>query len=425
MEKQKPKLLYFANYYKPDKSAMARLMTDLSEGLADDFDITVVTSVPSYSGKIEDQYKTKRFYYEETDKLHIVRVRVSENDKSSKIKRVRHITDYFFNAIQAVKRLGRFDLVYATTAPPIFGGFLGRIGKKITKGKFLYAIQDFNPEQIEAVSYSRNKFIIGTLRKIDHKTCKKADELVIIGRDMQETLNKRFPDGSVKGRYIHNWVDENGMYPLDEDDPQVISFKEKCGVKDKFVLMYLGNLGLYYDLVEFVKIAGKFESYKDVVFAFVGAGAVENQMKQYVKDNNLSNIVFIPYVSGNDLLCAMNAADIHIVTNSKGIKGVSVPSKIYGIMAVNKPVIGIVEPGSEVWNVIEESDIGVLAETGNYTEIEEKLKAVLNYREAIIQKGQNCRRILLNKYSKNDALLQYRSLFKEVLSKRAEIKEYE
>lgn len=415
MENYKPKLLYFANYYKPDKSAMARLMTDLSEGLADDFDITVVTTVPSYTGKIEGRYKTKPFFIENTDKLHIVRVRVNENDKSSRIKRIRHITDYFFNAIWIVRKLGKFDLVYATTAPPVLGGFLGRIGKKIAKGKFLYAIQDFNPEQIEAVSYSKNKFIINILRQIDRKTCKKADALVIIGRDMQDTLDKRFPDGSVTGIYIHNWVDEDGMFPLDKNNPQVIDFKEKYGLKDKFVLMYLGNLGLYYDLLEFVKIAGKFENYSDVVFAFVGTGAVENQMKEYVKEKHLSNIVFIPYVSGNDLLYAMNAADVHIVTNSKGIKGVSVPSKIYGIMAVNKPVIGILEPNSEVWNIIEESDIGIVCETGNYLKIEYGIKYVLSNREMIVRKGKTGRKVLLNNYSKSDALKQYKAILKSII----------
>lgn len=417
MEKQKPKLLFFVNYYKPDKSAMARLMTDLSKGLTEDFDVTVITSVPSYAGQIDDKYKGKRFYYENTDNLYIVRVRVSANDKSSKLKRIRHISDYFFNAIRAAKKLGKFDLVYATTAPPVLGGLLGRIGKRITKGKFLYAIQDFNPEQIEAVSYSKNELVINTLRRIDHKTCKKADALVIIGRDMQETLDRRFPDGSVKGHYIHNWVDEDGMYPLDRNDPQVVTFKVKYGLQDKYVLMYLGNLGLYYDLIELVKIEGKFQEYKDVVFVFVGTGAVENQMKEYVKKNNLSNIVFIPYVSGNDLLCAMNAADVHIVTNSKGIKGVSVPSKIYGIMAVNKPVIGILEPDSEVWNVIIESDIGIVCETGNYPRIENGIKYVLDNRDEMMYKGQKCRDILLNRYSKTDSIDRYKTLLKETLHK--------
>ena len=417
MGKRKPRLLYYANYYRPDKSAMARLMSDLSEGLSEDFDITVITSVPSYAGKIDNQFKTKRFYYENTNKLHIIRVRVSENDKSSKIKRIRHILDYFFNAIKITRTLGTFDLVYATTAPPVLGGLLGRIGKQITKAKYIYAIQDFNPEQIEAVSYSKNKFLINLLRKIDYKTCRTADGLVIIGRDMQETLHKRFPDEKIMGCYIHNWVDENEMYPLEHSDPQIITFKKKYKLQDKYVLMYLGNLGLYYDLIELVKIAGKFKNNQDIVFAFVGTGAVENQMKQYVKENDLSNIVFIPYVSGNDLLCAMNVADVHIVTNSKGIKGVSVPSKIYGIMSVNKPVIGILEPNSEVWNVITESDIGVVCETGNYLEIEKSIRFVVNNRNEILKKGTTSRSVLLDKYSKSDSINNYKMLLNKVLER--------
>lgn len=415
MKKSKPKLLYFANYYKPDKSAMARLMTDLSEGLADDFDITVITSVPSYAGKIEDKYKTERFYYEDTEKLHIIRIRVSENDKSNKIKRIRHITDYFFGAIKTVRKLGKFDLVYATTAPPILGGLLGRIGKRITKGKYLYAIQDFNPEQIEAVSYSKNKLVVGILRRIDHKTCKQADGLVIIGRDMQETLDKRFPCGSVMGHYIHNWVDEDEMFPLKASDPQVEAFKRKHGIDGKYVFMYLGNLGLYYDLLEFEKIAGKFKGNQDVSFVFVGTGAVEKQMKEYAEAYNLTNINFVPYVSGNDLLCAMNAADVHIVTNAKGIKGVSVPSKIYGIMAVNKPVIGILEPDSEVWNVIKESDIGICCETGNYGQIEDGIRYVIENTKLFLQKGNKSREALFSKYSKEDSILKYKKLFNELL----------
>lgn len=416
MYKHKPRLLFFANYYKPDKSAMARLMTDLSEGLADDFDVTVVTSVPSYAGKIEDKYKHKRFYYEDTKKLHIVRVRVSENDKRSKIKRIRHIMDYFFNAIRVVLKLGVFDLVYATTAPPVLGGVLGRLGKIITKGRYLYVIQDFNPEQIEAIAYSKNKFMIKALRCIDYKTCKKADALVIIGRDMQETLDKRFPDGSIKGRYIHNWVDEVEMYPLDKNDSMVVSFKQKYKLQDKYVLMYLGNLGLYYDLLELLKIAGTFQDKKDVVFVFVGSGALESLMKDYVKENNLNNIIFIPYVSGSDLLAAMNVADVHIVTNARGIKGVSVPSKIYGIMAVNKPVFGILEQGSEIWNVIEEADIGLVCETGNYIEIKDSIRYLIENRETIVEKGCRSREILLNRFSKEDSVKKYKFIMNQLLN---------
>lgn len=209
------------------------------------------------------------------------------------------------------------------------------------------------------------------------------------------------------------------MFPLEVSDPQVKAFKKKHGIDGKYVLMYLGNLGLYYDLLELEKIVGKFKENQDISFVFVGTGAVENQMKEYAKTNNLTNIAFIPYVSGNDLLCAMNAADVHIVTNAKGIKGVSVPSKIYGIMAVNKPVIGILEPDSEVWNVINESNIGICCETGNYGQIEDGIRYVIENKGEMNEKGQKSRGVLLSRYSKADSVKKYKALFRNMLEAKS------
>lgn len=417
----KNRVLFFANYYNPDKSAMARLMSDLSEGLSDEFEINVVCTVPSYAGKINPKYKKKRFYIEKIKNINIIRVRVAENDKTKKLHRIRHILDYFFNAIIVTKKIGRCDVVYATTAPPILGGMLGRIGKSITKAKYVYVIQDFNPEQIEAISYSKSKVVISIMRYLDNKSCKAADSLVIIGRDMQETLNKRFPKLRIKGEYIHNWVNEEEMYPIDKEDLRICAFKEKYKLNDKFVFMYLGNLGLYYDLLGLLRVIEKFESYNDIIFAFVGTGAVEYKMKEYCMENNLKNVRFIPYQSEENLLYAMNAADIHIVTNAKGIKGVSVPSKIYGIMAVNKPVLGILEPDSEVWRIINESNLGVLCETANYNQIESAIRYICENKEYVVKLGINSRNILISKYSKRDAIEKYKHVFTSLCRKKNEI----
>ena len=68
-------------------------------------------------------------------------------------------------------------------------------------------------------------------------------------------------------------------------------------------------------------------------------------------------MVFVPFQKKEELIYSLNASDIYIVTNAKGIKGVSVPSKIYGILAVNKPIGGILEKGSVAWRIIEDSKV--------------------------------------------------------------------
>lgn len=136
----KKKLLIYAHYFYPDVASTAQILLDLSLGLVDDFDITVVCAVPSYTGKIEAKYKNSKFYFEEYKGLKIVRVRVLEYDKKNKLSRIKNIITYYRNAIKITKKLGKFDIVYSISQPPILGGMLGVKGKKITKAKYVYNI---------------------------------------------------------------------------------------------------------------------------------------------------------------------------------------------------------------------------------------------------------------------------------------------
>ena len=103
--------------------------------------------------------------------------------------------------------------------------------------------------------------------------------------------------------------------------------------------MYSGNIGLYYDLenllkvVERIKPGTKTADGREVVFAFVGAGSVLDKLVLYVKERHMDNVVFIPYQDKADLIYSLNAGDVHWCVNAKGIKGVSCPSNVY----LNKP----------------------------------------------------------------------------------------
>lgn len=99
--------------------------------------------------------------------------------------------------------------------------------------------------------------------------------------------------------YISEW--NIGLDPLDENNEKVLVFKKKYGLDGKFVIMYSGNIGLYYDLenlikvVEKIKVGTKTTDGREVVFAFVGAGSVLDKLVLYVKEHHMDNVTFIPY----------------------------------------------------------------------------------------------------------------------------------
>jgi len=131
-----------------------------------------------------------------------------------------------------------------------------------------------------------------------------------------------------------------------------------------------------------------------------------------VKENEVNNVKFIPYQDKVELIYSLNAGTVHLVVNAKGIKGISVPSKLYGAMAAGKTVLGILEEGSEARLIIEECGCGVCIEPGKYELIYDKLEEIINNINEYIKlgiKGKN----YVDKYIKKDVAIKRYS--KEIL----------
>lgn len=377
----KKKLLIYAHYYVPDVASTGQILRELAEGMLDTFDITVICVVPSYGGTIEDKYKTKKYYKESINGVRVLRIRVPEFSKANKKSRIKNILGYFFGAMSATFKVGKQDYVFSISQPPILGGLLGVWGKWIKRAKFIYNIQDFNPEQVMAVDYSKNKLILKFMMFFDKFSCKRSNLIITVGRDLVETVQKRFKGKKIpKTVMINNWIDEKEIYPVEADHPKIIAFKKKYGLDGKFVIMYSGNIGLYYDLENLLKVIEKFKSGtkaadgSDVVFAFVGAGSVLEKLMNYKESNHMDNVVFIPYQDKADLIYSLNSGDVHWVVNSKGIKGVSCPSKYYGCASVMAPVLGVLEKDSEIRCIIEETQGGLCSEPGDYEAVEQNIR---------------------------------------------------
>lgn len=415
-KKTKKRIMIFAHYYPPDLASTGQLLKDLAEGMLGAFDVTVICTVPSYSGSIVKRYKGKRYHFEKRDGVKVIRVRVPEFTKSDKHSRIRNITAYFFGALGAARRAGEQDYVFTISQPPILGGLLGVIGKWQKSAKMIYCIQDFNPEQIMAVGYCRNALLLKALMVLDKFSCRHSDLVVTVGRDLVQTLEGRFRGKKVpKHVMINNWIDEEKIYPLEPDDERVCAFRRRYGLESRFVFMYSGNIGLYYGLKELIKIIEQFEpgtkaaDGREVAFAFVGDGALRDELVRYTKEHHMDNVVFIPYQEKEELVYSLNAADVHWVVNAEGMKGVSCPSKFYGIAAVGKPMIGVLEEGAEVCALIKEAGCGVVCEPGDNGQVREAIRWSIQQvgPERLKKMGQEGHSYLMEDLTRNMSVHKY------------------
>lgn len=409
----KPKIVFVINYFYPDYASTGQLLTELCLYLQNDFDITVIAECPpGYGG---DNAGKGRVIRDRLENIEVVRIRLPEVDKQNKLSRIKYISTYFWFATYQLLKEKNTDFIYTISTPPVLGGLIGTIGKLFKRAKHIYNIQDFNPEQAEAVGYTDRKWIFNIARAIDNINCSMSDHVITVGKDMQETLDKRFGGRKkIANTVINNWTNEQEIVPVSKDHPRVAKFIADNGWQDKFVVMYSGNLGLYYDLENLISVVPKLKDCKDMVFAFIGEGAMKKKMQEYAEQHGLiasGQVCFLPFQPKEDLKYSLNAADVHLVVNQKGIKGVSVPSKIYGVMAAGKPVLGVLEEGSEAHRLIVDSYCGLVAEPQQYDDVAVHLRTMYEMDRAELQQVGHNGRHYLEKYLRRDVSLEkYRQL---------------
>ncbi|WP_281890943.1 glycosyltransferase family 4 protein [Paenibacillus sp. YYML68] len=410
---KKKKIVFVINFFHPDYASTGQLMTELCLHLQNDFDITVIAQQPDH---MEQTNNGKRFTTAYLESIEIIRIRLPQLNKTNKLSRIKYILSYFFFAQIALLKLKNVDMIYSISSPPIIGGLIGTIGKLLKGAKHIYNIQDFNPEQAEAVSFTDKKWLFQLARKVDNISCKLADHVITVGEDMRETLLHRFKNSQAPSNtVINNWTDEKQITPLPKEHPKVQAFLEQYGLTNKFVIMYSGNLGLYYDLENMISITEHFRHMSHVAFVFIGDGAVKGKMQQFVEQKQLPNVHFIPFQPKDQIIYSLNAADIHLVVNQKGIKGVSVPSKIYGVMAAGKPILGVLEKGSEASNLIEHSQCGYTVEPQDYNALIDTIRNIVKLdRHQLIAQGLLGREYLEQHLRKEVAINKYRHLLANI-----------
>ncbi|WP_257063033.1 glycosyltransferase family 4 protein [Priestia megaterium] len=412
---KKKKVTFVINYFYPDFASTGQLLTELCLDLQNDFEITVIAAQPGYAG---ERAKTTKLYEEDyLENIKVIRIRLPKVDKTSKMSRMKYIFSYFMLANFALWKEKGVDAIYTISQPPVLGGLIGTIGKFLKRSKHIYNIQDFNPEQAVAVSYTNKQSIFKLAKKVDMLSCSYSDCVIVVGNDMSETLKKRFENKKVPYHVvINNWTNEDEILPLDKKDVQIQEFLKDNDLQNKFIIMYSGNIGLYYDLENIIKVTEHFKRYEDLAFVFIGEGAVKQKMQSFVEEKEINNVHFLPYQPKEFIKYSLNAAHVHLVVNQKGIKGVSVPSKIYGVMAAGKPILGVLEQDSEAQMLIEKSQCGVVVEPQDYQGITEQIEYLYKLeKEKLLNLGFNGRDYLDQHLKREISINKYRETLHNVL----------
>jgi glycosyltransferase involved in cell wall biosynthesis len=114
-------------------------------------------------------------------------------------------------------------------------------------------------------------------------------------------------------------------------------------------------------------------------------------------------------VPQDELVELLSSADVWIIPYRRNIAGVSVPSRLYNLLAVGRAVIVAAEAGSEAALVINEENVGWVVPPEDPRQLADAIRVAAADRAATIQKGRRAAEAA-NHYSPKAAIARYREV---------------
>jgi colanic acid biosynthesis glycosyl transferase WcaI len=347
---RKPRLLVLNQYYWPGVEATAQLLTELCEALADDFEVRVVT------GQLHGQEEEPRSRVRNGVK--VIRVPSTSFERSKIFARASNYATYLTSSLLGALRGPRPDVVLCMTDPPIVADIALLVARRF-RVPFVVISQDVFPEIAVQLKRLENPVVMSVLRGLVGLYLRRADRIVAIGETMRGRLEEKGAPAD-RLRVIPNWVDTTRLEPVAKRN----HWSQSWEVDKKFVVMHSGNVGHAQDLDSLIRAGTFLRDLDDLLIMIIGMGARHSELVGLAELHDLDRVQFLYYQSRGVLPQSLSAADVHVVGLAPGLAGYVVPSRLYGILAVGRPVIVAADAESETAQIVEKIGCGIVVPPG-------------------------------------------------------------
>ncbi|GIU81126.1 MAG: glycosyltransferase WbuB [Acidobacteria bacterium] len=404
----KQRLWVVTELYYPELTSTGYYLTKIAEGLAKDFDVKVLCGQPSYGAR-----GIKAPKHEVRNDVEIFRLIGTTLNKDVILFRIVNMVTLGISIfLNGLLRFRKGDFVLVVTTPPILP-FLVAVSSLIRRAPYFLLIHDNYPEVLVAVGkLKEDSFFVKLLNFFNRWLYKNASKIIVVGRDMLELIKVKAEGFDVSLECIPNWAELEQVEPCPRDENQLL---QELGIKDKFVFLYAGNMGYPNDLESIVYCVKELNNDERFHFIFLGSGVKRKWLEEETR--GLRNVTLLPSRPRNEQKIFLNACDVGIVSLVKGMRGVSVPSRTYNLLAAGKPILALVEEDSEVAMILKEEEAGWVVEPRNPQKLLERIFEIYENKNLLHEMGVRAREAALEKYSPEKAIKSYIEVFNGVKRK--------
>ena len=410
------RLLYFVQYFPPEKASGLPIVTDMIEGFAEhgwDVDVYIPTPTRGVTDEVRKEYAKKRKEVYCDGKLTIHRMHLYREGTRMLQRTIR----YSIFSLQCLV-CGLFlpaDAIFTGGGPPT-QGIIGGLIHKWTKKKFIFNPQDLFPDSLViAGQATEDSKVVKIGRKMEQFAYKNADVIITITEDMAENIRSKTEDKS-KVHVVRNWIDTEKTVPVERSTNAL--FDELGLSRDKFYVTYAGNIGMMQGIETIVDAAEKIKNELGVQFIIFGNGSEEENIKKRIAEKQLSNIKMYPLQPLERVSEVYSLGDVSIIPCKAGTGSAGMPSKTWTIMATGTAIIGSFDTGGVLDKTLRGAQCGYCVEAGSAEKLADMIIESYANPKKTEELGHNARKYAVETVSKSKAVGQYVKIIEDTVKRR-------
>jgi glycosyltransferase involved in cell wall biosynthesis len=404
---KKRRVWIVSELYYPELTSTGYFLTRIAEGLATVYDVSVLCGQPSYWAR-----GVRAPAHEIRNDVNVHRCRATTLDKNRPLfKIINLITISLSIFLAALFRFRRGDIVIVVTNPPILP-YVAAFACQFKGARVVPLIHDVYPEILTRLDIlNADSIPVRLLDRASRWLYNRADRIIVLGRDMRNLIA-----GKVISRKDHvviatNWADIETISPQPRLKNQLLS---KLNLKNKFVVQLYGNIGHPHCVEDLVNAAEALKSDPEFHFLLICWGGKKRWVLDRKDALKLENLTILDPLPREDSCDVQNACDIAINTLSKGMNGISVPSRTYNVLAAGKPMLVVCDSDSELAEVVREEEIGWVVPPGRPDILVAALREAKADPVQLHAMSERARIAAEKKYTSSHVLEVYKSLIEGI-----------
>lgn len=407
---KKKDVLFLCQYFYPEYISSATLPYDTAFALTKaGLKVGALCGYPK-EYNLDDEVPLK----EKHEGIEIRRLKYIQLKRNNIIGRLINYFSFTFSVALSFIELRKYKSVIVYSNPPVLP-LIAALAKKFFNTKVVFVSYDVYPEMAHITnSISKDSTISKMMKLVNKSVFKHVNKVVALSNEMKTYLLNHRPSLSKHQiEVIPNWYEDKGV----SNTKDSLNNNLFSSIKNdrNLVVSYFGNMGICQDLDTIVEAIRKLRDDSEVQFLFAGHGNKMQSLKKIVEKENLNNVTIFNFLHGKDFQDALNVSDCFLVSLTKGLTGLAVPSKTYSYMMAGKPVIAIMRQDSDIARDLEDNNAGFSMQVGESSKLVTVIKELRNNEDKRKHMGENSRNVFLEKYTKENCTEQYVNMIKRIL----------